>query len=134
MGCCRGSESEEADGITAHDRGRRNRGRYGPAGRVGDLLLARVLGVSHHHFKNETVPLDGCAYKQSSFENVTFVYQGKAPFEIDDVEYKQGTIRTMTSNGALINYHQLLHKLAEWSGCGIVVPLPDWTPPSLNPK
>jgi len=59
--------------------------------------------VSHHHFKNETVPLDGCAYKQSSFENVTFVYQGKAPFEIDDVEYKQGTIRTMTSNGALIS-------------------------------
>ena len=50
VGRYRGSASEEADGITAHDRGRRNHGRHGATGRVGDLLLASVLGLGLVHF------------------------------------------------------------------------------------
>src|SRR5438445_9803283 len=50
VGRCRGAASQEADGITAHDGGRRNRGRHGAAGGVGDLLLARVLGLGVAHF------------------------------------------------------------------------------------
>ena len=50
VGCCRGSARQEADGITAHDRIRRNRSRHGAAGRVGDLLLARVVGLGRAYF------------------------------------------------------------------------------------
>jgi len=49
-GRCRGSASEASDGITAHDRVGRNRARHGSADRVGDLLLARVLGLGRAHF------------------------------------------------------------------------------------
>jgi len=49
MGCCRGSESEEADGITAHDRGRRDRAHHGAVGRVGRVPLAHVLGLARAH-------------------------------------------------------------------------------------
>jgi len=52
---CRGSASQAADGITANHRRRRNRGRHGVTGRVGDLLLAGVLELGRA--KGDPIPL-----------------------------------------------------------------------------
>src|SRR5215831_10088061 len=46
VGYRRGPSRYVADGITTHDRGRRNRDGHGTAGRMGNLRLARLLGLA----------------------------------------------------------------------------------------
>jgi hypothetical protein len=41
--------------------------------------------IEHQHYHNETVTLDGNEYIDVTFENVTFMYQGKAPTRFDGI-------------------------------------------------
>ena len=43
--------------------------------------------VEHQHFKNETVTLDGNEYIDVTFDNVTFMYNGKAPTRLNGVHF-----------------------------------------------
>jgi hypothetical protein len=53
-----------------------------------DIPSARERGkatytkIGHRAHHNETVPLDGFSYYDCTFDNVTFVFQGKGPFEL----------------------------------------------------
>src|ERR1044071_8361519 len=42
--------------------------------------------IEGKHFENQTVDLDGNEYRDVTFENVTFKYEGKAPTRFSDVK------------------------------------------------
>jgi hypothetical protein len=44
--------------------------------------------VAGREFINQRVPLDGMAYRDCTFTNVTFLYSGTAPVEISGSHYK----------------------------------------------
>lgn len=50
--------------------------------------------VRNRTFSNETVPLDGYAYLNCKFSNVTFLFNGDAPFDFSDNDVLNYTIRT----------------------------------------
>jgi hypothetical protein len=43
--------------------------------------------VEHRHFQNETVALDGNEYIDVTFENVSFMYHGKAPTRLNGIGF-----------------------------------------------
>ena len=54
-------------------------------GRISPKPLEITVGK---HFKNREVLLDGQRYVNCTFEHVTFLYRGKAPFKFDYAELR----------------------------------------------
>lgn len=55
-------------------------------GRISPKPLDITVGKQ---FKNREVLLDGQRYVNCTFENVTFLYRGKAPFKFDYFDYPE---------------------------------------------
>lgn len=53
--------------------------------------------IGDRHFENEAVPLDGYSYKNSTFANVTFLYNGTAPYSLNNCKFT-GTPRFHSGN------------------------------------
>ena len=43
----------------------------------------QYMEIWNRHFKDETVPLDGYSYRNCTFSNVTFTYEGIAPVHLE---------------------------------------------------
>ncbi len=50
--------------------------------------------VRHKKFKNEEVLLDGFSYEECEFENVTFVFNGDAPFDLVKNKIQGAVLKT----------------------------------------
>lgn len=62
---------------------------------------------------NEKVALDGIAYRNCIFENVTFVYNGTAPFSFSDNNTFIGS-KHLVSDSAMVNYTLSLIRDLGW--------------------
>ena len=62
---------------------------------------------------NETIALDGMAYRNCIFENVTFVYNGTAPFSLSDNNSFIGS-RHLKSDSGMVNYTLALLRDLGW--------------------
>ncbi len=49
--------------------------------------VSKLETISSRTFKNETVVLDGKFFAQPTFDHVTFVYNGTAPFMMDNATF-----------------------------------------------
>lgn len=64
--------------------------------------------VAHQEFRNQNVLLDGCDYVGCTFRNVTFVYNGTAPFAITLPFTTEGQITLTTERDSLVPLLRLL--------------------------
>ena len=78
--------------------------------------------VEHQRFVNETVTLDGNEYVDVTFENVTFMYNGKAPTRLNGVQFvpvKPGDLagRLGSDNPVVSQTLKLVTALDTAAGC-----------------
>jgi hypothetical protein len=72
--------------------------------------------VKGKEFKNETIQLDGYEYRGCTFNDVTFVYEGKAPFrvissQITGKKFGRRLVVIRTSNPIVQHAQQFVHDL-----------------------
>jgi len=81
--------------------------------------LKNVMGK---HFVRETVPLDGFAYIDSSFEDVTLTYEGTAPTRLYGIAYPgtKGSTRIRTNNWVVAQTLSIAAQLNSAGGCTTV--------------
>jgi hypothetical protein len=82
--------------------------------------------VEHQRFKNQTVKLDDNEYIDVIFENVTFVYNGKAPTRLNGVQFapvKPGELagRIGSDNPVVVQTLQLAAAIDAAGGCNATV-------------
>ncbi|HXX23082.1 MAG TPA: hypothetical protein VEO19_08025 [Terriglobia bacterium] len=77
---------------------------------------------AHIKYFNETVELDGYEYLDTTFENVTFMYEGTAPTRLTDVHFTH--LKTGETTGRIGSHNPLVKQtllvmqmLTEVSGC-----------------
>jgi hypothetical protein len=54
--------------------------------------------IRQQTFKNQTVQLDGNEYVDCTFENVTFKFEGEAPFRFTNDHFEKGSKFSVTSD------------------------------------
>jgi hypothetical protein len=69
--------------------------------------------VSDHKYENDSIQVDGKSFRRCSFKNVTFHFQGNAPFEfVEETHLDSGSVRFVTDNPAIILYNEMTRKFA----------------------
>ena len=83
-------------------------GRMGLAGHSNALSLANFrpdfpfTEIRGKTFKNETVQLDGNAFIDCTFDNVTLKFDGQAPFRFTNDHFEERSKLQITSNNPII--------------------------------
>src|SRR5215471_15061257 len=83
-------------------------GRMGLAGQSNALSLANfrpdfpLKEIRGKTFKNETVQLDGNAFIDCTFDNVTLKFDGQAPFRFTNDHFEERSKLQITSNNPII--------------------------------
>src|SRR5215467_9673898 len=83
-------------------------GRMGLAGHSDALSLANfrpdfpLTEIRQKTFKNETVQLDGNAFIDCTFDNVTLKFDGQAPFRFTNSHFENRSKFQITSNNPVI--------------------------------
>jgi hypothetical protein len=67
----------------------------------------RIEAVVGKKFKNETISVDGQSYRNTTFENVTLLYNGVAPWEFATGVVFKGDITLRTENPSIFFYERL---------------------------
>jgi len=84
-------------------------GRMGLAGHSNALSLANfrpdfpLKEIREKTFKNETVELDGNAFIDCTFDNVTLKFDGQAPFRFTNSHFDNRSKYQITSNNPVIS-------------------------------
>lgn len=67
--------------------------------------------VNDHKYENDSIQVDGKSFRRCSFKNVTFNFQGNAPFEfVEETHLDAGSVRFVTDNPAIILYNEMTRK------------------------
>lgn len=77
--------------------------------------------VQGHNFVNTSIEIDGKAFRQCRFENVTFIFHGKAPVEFtSDNQFTGNKLRFDTDDPAVMAFMQLRMIVEKIPGASIV--------------
>jgi hypothetical protein len=85
----------------------------------------KLKRVSHQTYSNETVQLDGYEFIDTTFDNVYFMYEGRAPVRFTNVHFKNPSkpgvevARFGSNNPVVKTAIQVVEIVAEVSGCGV---------------
>ena len=90
-----------------------------------DAPLETVYG-STRPFANETVELDNRHFIDPVFDNVTFMYEGFGPFQLDNPTLT-GRFTVTSHNGVVQKTMEIMHYVEIASGCKMGA---SWTEPS----
>jgi hypothetical protein len=97
--------------------------------RFSDAPLVEVRGK---RFLNERVVIDGYRYTFCNFENVTLVYNGTAPFGLDNNQF-YGSRNIFTDNPSIAASAMLMKALGMVKPDTPLVGGPDFTPMHIEP-
>jgi hypothetical protein len=83
----------------------------------------RLEKVEGKHYVRETVPLDGIEYINSTFEDVTFKYEGSGPTRMTNVQFTThevpgAVVNLLTTNNRIVAMTEtILANLNQVAGC-----------------